>query len=449
MLFMRYAVCYIALLPIAVSLGMPTPGAAQDTTRRGVTVGLMYNPAVKTGIAVLPVSGAAGDSITTIIQRDLDYSDRFTVVPLDATDPAVFRAVAAGSAGAAAAGLNYALFTKLGAQGIVQITPTPTGLHVALHDVADTRVANVGEFLLPAHALGRDWRLAVHAIADQVEQWITGQRGIAATRVAFNRGSTIDVIDSDGADEITIPAAPNAISPAWNSTATLLTYSTWGVQSHIYVYDLRTGKTRMLNATPGNTNLTPVFTPDGGSIVYSHASENGSDLYQLSLASGEVRRISAGRGTDNTSPSFSPDGLRIAFTSGRSGHPEIYIMDADGTNADLLTSFDFGDQNYRSDPDWSPDGRLIAFQSRFAGTFQVMTINLRDRSTKLLTSEGANEQPSWAPDGRHLVFTSTRSGTKQLWVMDTESGRMRQLTHGSGGRLAAWSPRLEAQAFGP
>lgn len=425
----------VALLALAAAL-LAAPAAAQDTTRKGVTIGLTYQPGTKTGIAVLPVAGVYGDSVAAIVQRDLDYSDRFSVVPLQAAaDGGSFRAGPSGR-------LNYALFTKLGAQGIVQLTPTAAGLHVALHDAGRGAVVDVGDVPLPAAGLGRDWRLAVHGISDQVEQWITGQRGIAATRVVYARGTAIHVVDSDGAEDIAIPTAPNAMSPAWNPTGTMITYSTYGVQSRIHVHDLRTGRTRTLNATPGFANLTPVFTPDGSAIVYSHASENGSDLYRYSLATGEVRRISAGHGTDNASPSFSPDGLRIAFTSGRSGHPEIYIMDADGTNAELLTSFDFGDQNYRSDPDWSPDGRLVAFQSRFSGTFQVMTISLRDRSTKVLTSEGGNEQPSWAPDSRHLVFTSTRTGTRQLWVMDAESGRMRQLTHAAGSRLAAWSARL-------
>jgi TolB protein len=74
--------------------------------------------------------------------------------------------------------------------------------------------------------------------------------------------------------------------------------------------------------------------------------------------------------------------------------------------------------------------------------FQLLTVSLRDRSLKQLTSDGRNEDPSWAPDGRHLVFVSTRSGVRQLWVMDVESGRTRQLTRGAPVRLPAWSPRL-------
>jgi TolB protein len=420
-----------------------SPASAQDTTKRGVTIGLTYDPTTRPGIAVLPVPGPFGDSIAAILQRDLDYSDRFTIVPLAGADPTTFRNPTPG------ADLNYALFARLGAAAVVQASATDATLHVALHDVAKGGVMDVADFPLPPRPNTREWRMAIHGGSDEIERWITGLKGIAQTRVAFVEGPRIRIIDSDGADDETTQIVGNAMSPAWSPNGSQIAYSTFGTTSRIMVYDLRTAHSRVLrNATPTNANLTPVFSPDGASIVYAHADDNGSDLFMISVDDASpARRISVGRGTDNVQPSFSPDGRRLAFTSGRVGHPEVYIMDADGTNAELLTSFDFGDQNYRSDPDWSPDGRLVAFQSRFAdGRFQVMTISLRDRSTKLLTSEGSNEQPSWAPDGRHLVFASTRSGVRELWVLDTESGRLRQLTHAAGAQLPAWSARLGSSA---
>jgi TolB protein len=438
--------CTLAL-PAALVFAPIAVSRAQDTTARGVTIGLSYDPSSRPGVVVLPVRGATGDSVRAIVQRDLDYSDRFTVIPIAGSDPDAFRGETPGSA------LNYPLFARLGAVAVVQITPTDGGgLHAALHDVARGNVLSVDEFALPAQAGGRDWRMAVHGVSDEIERWVTGQKGIAQSRIAYVESNTIRVIDSDGAGEESFSVTPNAMSPAWNPAGTLLVYSTFGATSRIVLLDVRTRQSRSFaNATPMNTNLTPVFSPDGSAIVYSHASETGSDLYLvMTEENAPARRISVGRGTDNAQPTFSPDGRRIAFTSGRAGHPEVYIMDADGTNAELLTSFDFGDKNYRSDPDWSPDGRLVAFQSQFpGGRFQLMTISLRDRSTKLLTSEGSNEQPSWAPDGRHIVFTSTRSGRRQLWVLDAESGRMRQLTRTSGARLAAWSPRLGSSAVTP
>ena len=428
----------LAMLPL-----LATGARAQDTTHRGVTIGLTYDPALRPGIAVLPVSGSFGDSIRAILQRDLDYSDRFTIVPLDATNPSAFKGTTPG------AELNYSLFGRLGAAAVVQATATNNAVHIALHDVAKGGVMNVGDFVLPQAPTSRDWRMAIHGASDEIERWITGLKGIAQTRVAFVQGSLVHIVDSDGADDETTKVAGNVLSPSWNSSGTQLAYSTFGTSSRIMVYDLRTGHSQVLrNATPSHANLTPIFSPDGASIVYAHADDDGSDLFVISAdGAGPPRRISVGRGTDNVQPSFSPDGRRLAFTSGRVGHPEVYIMDADGTNPELLTSFDFGDKNYRSDPDWSPDGRLVAFQSQFSdGRFQIMTISLRDRSTKLLTSEGSNEQPSWAPDGRHLVFASTRSGVRELWVLDTESGRLRQLTRANGAELPAWSARFGSSA---
>ncbi|HET7564239.1 MAG TPA: LpqB family beta-propeller domain-containing protein [Gemmatimonadaceae bacterium] len=414
------------------------PAYAQDSTQKGVHIGLTYQPGTKPGVVVLPVGGAWGDSVQAIIARDLDFSDRIEIIG----QPGTSAALAVQQASDSGRNVGSGLWKTLGAAAVVQANMTPTGVHFVLQDVAAGRQAQAADAALPTPQGSAAWRLAVHQVSDEIERWITGTRGIAATRVLYVNDSRIYLIDSDGADVRAITSGATALSPAWDSDGRHIAYSQFDEQgTRVMVGDLVTGQARTL--ATGGLNITPTFSPDGKSIVYAHGKENGTDLMLADPFSNRpATQITVGRGTDNVSPSFSPDGRRIAFTSGRAGHPEVYVVDADGSNAELLTPFNFGDQNYRSNPDWSPDGRQVAFQSRINGEFQIMTITLRDRSVKQLTSEGRNEDPSWAPDGRHLVFTSTRTGAKELFVLDVESGRVRQLTHSGGSRLAAWSPML-------
>ena len=411
-----------------------SPLHAQDTTR-GVRLTLEYRPGVRPGVLVLPVRGSDADSIRTILERDLDHGNRISVVALPPAD-------AASLVPAPGAAPNWGLLARLGAAGVVQVTQTTGGVHVAVYDVGRQAVLEAENFPLAGVRLGREWRRSVHGVADEIERWITGTRGIAQTRIAFVRGRGLYVIDSDGAMETAVPVAAPPMSPAWHPAGSALAYNTYGVGSRVVVHDFATGRARTISSTAGGVNQTPVFSPDGEAVAYAHAGEDGNaELYRVPAAGGSARRITAGRGSLNMSPSFSPDGRRMVFTSSRAGHPEVYIMDADGTNAELLTSFVFGEQSYQANPDWSPDGRLVAYQAQIAGRFQLKTIAVRDRSTRVLTSEGLNEDPSWAPDGRHLVFTSTRSGSRQLWVLDVESGRTRQLTRNAGARSPAWSRR--------
>jgi TolB protein len=411
-------------------LVLSAPLVAQDTTR-GVRIGLTYDPGSKPGIAVLPGRGVGADSVRAIIQRDLDYGDRVTAIVLDAA--------ALGEASRAASP-NWAVLAKLGAAAAVQVTPTATGLHLAVYDVAKQTTALVRDYVAPPMSTMRDWRAAVHGLSDDLEESLTGTRGIARTRVAFERGKRLWVVDSDGEQVMAITEAGTPVSPTWNPTGSMIAYSTV-IPSQIIVHDLTTGRGRTI-ASGSGVYISPVFSPDGTSIVYAHGVDDGVDLYTAAVGGGGGRRLSVGRGSDNVSPTFSPDGRRIAFMSGRAGHPEIYTMDADGTNVDLLTPLDFGENAFRASPSWSPDGRSVAFESRIGGTSQLMTINLRDRGLKQLTSDGQNSDPAWAPDGRHLVFVSNRGGTKALWVLDAETGRTRQLVRGASTRNPAWSPRL-------
>lgn len=419
---------------IAVLLAMsirPFVASAQAQPP-GVSLSTRYVAGQKTSLIVLPVKGTSGDSVSTILARDFDYSDRFTVV-------------STSSAPAVNGVPNYALFAKLGVDGIVQPTLLPSGwVRVALHDVSKKAVLNSKDFPLPSPILSPAWRSAMHGASDAIEEWITGQRGIAQTRIAFTRGGRVWLVDSD--KENVMPVTPGGMSPQWLPGGRGLVYSVLdGVRNPIMMTDLATGAQRTLASSAGIEHSSPTTSPDGRTVVYARGSDVGTDLYAMPIGGGTSRRITVGRGRASTQPSFSPDGQRIAFMSDRSGHPEVYISDLDGTNVELLTAESFGDRDYRAGPDWSPDGRLVAFQSRNGGTFQIMTINLRDQSVKAVTNDGRNDDPSWAPDSRHIVFSSTRSGTRQLWIVDIETGRSRQLTFGSEARLSAWSPRLLSQ----
>lgn len=410
-------------------------GAAegQDTIPTGVRIGLTYDPSSRPGVFVTAVAGEAGDSVRAILARDLDFGDRLNVIQAEA--------------GPAPSGrFNYELYAKLGASAIVQAAITREGsLHVAVHDVAGKRVLNVGDFAFNgATPLSPSWRMTLHRAADEVERWITSVRGIAATRIVFVRDQHLWIVDSDGANATPVGVGGTALSPAWHPNGRYLAYAAMGDDgTSIVVRDQQTGQARRMPRL-GGSNITPAFSPDGATLVYS-AGNDGTDLYAVAPFGGDApRRVTFGRGTPTSSPTFSPDGRKIAYISGRLGHPEVYITDADGTNAELLTESPGGDRPYRSDPDWSPDGRAVAFTSQEGPNLQVMVISMRDRRIRQLTGDARNENPSWAPDSRHVVFTSTRSGAKQLWVLDTESGRTRQLTRGAGvARQAAWSPRLE------
>jgi TolB protein len=398
----------------------------------GVSLTLEYQPGRKVALMVLSVAGTAGDSIKAILDRDFDYSDQFQYVP----------AIASPALGGT---VDYGLAGRAGAAGVVQVVRLPSGwLRVLLHDVAAKKVANQGDFPLSLSENTDSWRLGVHAVADQVQAWITGAPGVAATRVAFVRDDRVWVVDSDGANARAV--TPRGMSPSWHPNGRLIAYHVFEEDRiRLAVTDVVTGAQRSLTNVRGANDITPAISPDGRSVVFSRSVEQTAgqtDLYVMPFEGGAATRITVARGSINLAPSWSPDARRLVFASDRSGREEIYISDADGTNVSLLTADAFGERNRRADPGFSPDGRLVAYSSEVGGQRQILTINLRDQSVRQVTSDGRNNSPSWAPDGRHVVYSSTRGGNEQLWVVDIETGRIRQLTRGTPARLADWSARL-------
>jgi len=427
------------LLAVAALVVAPVAVPAQDssTAPSGVRVGITYTPGTRPTVTVLPVAPAGAlDSVRAILQRDLDFSDRFDVVMPPST--------VALQGGAP----NYAALTALGTDLAVAVVPASgagqgSQVDIQLHDVRSGSLKNHIALQLPSGG-GAALRLAVHRAADEVVRWATGSPGIASTTILYVADGKLWRVDPDGEGRANVPSAGRpALSPAWSPDGRTIAYTAFVPSGRpLVIQDLASGTRDVVPGSEYGVNITPEFSPDGRTLAYAHGDENGTDVYQYSVARRCcVTRLTVGRFYDNLSPTWSPDGGRIAFISTRAGSPQLYVMSADGSGQEALARFDYGATGQTNGPEWSPDGQAIVFHREVHGVPQIFVLDLATRAVRQITGDGRNEDATWAPDGRHLAFVSSRSGMRQLWIVDLETGRMRPIDTTGGARLPAWSPR--------
>jgi len=136
----------------------------------------------------------------------------------------------------------------------------------------------------------------------------------------------------------------------------------------------------------------------------------GAFLLPISAAAGEfVEAIGSEQitGLENTYPAWSADGTRIVFESTRAGpDPDIFVMNADGTNVVALTDNDVIDGT----PVFTPDGRFVIYASEQDGNLDVFRMKA-DGSGKinLTRHPGTDGHPKVSADGRLIYFNSNRS----------------------------------------
>jgi TolB protein len=421
--------------------------------QEGVRLGLLYQPEYQPGLVVLPfLAEGAADRLTQpvhgIIRQDLGFSNRFEIM---------------SSAASAVPGepVNLPLWKERGADWVLDgaLSPGPAGgafLRLVLHDAVYGQVKEDRTFVLPAQG-DPNFRMAVHAAADEIVRWATGDPGSAATRIAFvlearDNAKEIYVIDYDGENvqRLTSDGAI-ALSPTWAPDGSRLAYTSYRSGAPLlYERDLTTGRDRLISDRDG-INITPVYSPDGTTIAFATTVSGNTEIATYNRERNCcLEQHTRGRQFDSLSPTYSPDGRQFAFVSNRLGEPHIYVMPVGGGEPRLISDYAFGGRGYNVSPDWSPRGNQIVYQTRQNGTLQIALADLDRGTRRLLTNEGNNEDPSWAPDGRHVVFSSRdREGAGGLFIVDTVSGRVRPLLRGAGYGLPAWSPALQRATPAP
>jgi len=181
----------------------------------------------------------------------------------------------------------------------------------------------------------------------------------------------------------------------------------------------------------GNSANLPALSPRGDRLAFTRRVID-NNIWRLSLrreGAGEAIELIASTQQDGY-PHYSPDGRRIAFESDRSGFPEIWITDADGSNAFAVTEFR---GPVTGSPSWSPDSQQIAFDTRVTGQPEVFLVRAERgaRPQRVTFGGGTNILPSWSSDGRFIYFNSDRTGEYRVWRTPVSGGPVELITKGS------------------
>jgi len=210
--------------------------------------------------------------------------------------------------------------------------------------------------------------------------------------------------------------------------------------------------------TDGGQDRDASWSPDGAHIVYSGNRIGGTQIIRMNAdGTGQVPLTTSVFPELNGEPAWSPDGTRIAFTSNRAEtrRNEIWVMNADGTNPVRLTvnvklsedgfgpvyGMDFG-------PAWSPDGTKIAFWSTRDGLAnpEIYVMNADGSNQVRLTINPAEDRdPFWSSNGQWIGYNSRGPGRNGLFQIGADGANDHELL--SGGSQGNWSPDGQKLAF--
>ena len=157
------------------------------------------------------------------------------------------------------------------------------------------------------------------------------------------------------------------------------------------------------------------------------------------------RFLSNGRAIALT-PRFSPNRQEITYMSYESGEPQVYLLQIETGQRELVGNF----PGMTFAPRFSPDGQKIVMSLlRDDGNSNIFAMDLRSRATTRLTnSNSIDTSPSFSPDGSRIVFTSDRGGRAQIYVMGADGSNPTRISFGDGTySTPVWSPRGDLIAF--
>ncbi|MQL71119.1 hypothetical protein Taro_003477 [Colocasia esculenta] len=239
-------------------------------------------------------------------------------------------------------------------------------------------------------------------------------------QIAYTGLPGLHVMNSDGSGERLVLSG-NAFATAWD----------WKRKGVIY------------------TSYGPHFAAESTEVdVISITLKEEEEEEEGGPVSASIKKLTVGA-KNNAFPSPSPDGKWVVFRSGRSGHKNLYTMDAvEGESGGLhrLTDGPWTDTMCS----WSPDGEWIAFASDRddpgSGSFSIYLVHPNGTGLRKVVQSGHGgraNHPYFSPDSKRIVFTSDYAGVSaeiistphqfqpygEIFTANIDGSDIRRLTH--------------------
>lgn len=169
-------------------------------------------------------------------------------------------------------------------------------------------------------------------------------------------------------------------------------------QYDIYEMDLQ-GNLRRLTENIGILTA-PEISPDGQQIVFTRAEGDATEVWLMNR-DGSSPHLIYQNGWD---PSWSPDGKRILFATPISGYGvQLASIRRNGTDFQRLSNLAY----IRGRNDWSADGRWLITYAGQPWQRELFLMNADGSQAQQISPPGGNSQgPSFSPDSQAVAFTA-------------------------------------------